>query len=275
VSTTSADLVSKIAALCRKAESTDSPHEAEALMAGAQRLATLAAIDIQVARSYKPLHERPRSLVVESVVIGPKRKVGLRTYVRLFVAVARPNDVRVTVASDNTRVFAHGYEHDVAVLRCLYPSVLVQMVVASDSYVRSGSWRGGHYTDRHGIRREVSARQARISFQASYAETIESRLMAARQDAIRNFNGPADENSHVVASASSGRGAQARAQLALVDKSAEVERFFRSKVTTRAAWHEAVVVSGRAARAGSAAGRKAVLSSPNALGSSKGYLGAG
>lgn len=275
MSTTSADLVSKIAALCRKAESTDSPHEAEAFMAGAQRLATLAAIDLQVARSYRPPHERPRSLVVESVVIGPKRKVGLRTYVRLFVAVARPNDVRVTVASDNTRVFAHGYEHDVAVLRCLYPSVLVQMVVASDSYVRSGSWRGGHYTDRHGIRREVTARQARISFQESYAETIEKRLLAAREDVIRGFEGSADAHDHIVAPASSRKRALGRAQLALVDKSAEVERFFRSKVATRAAWRQAVAVSGRAARAGSAAGRKATLSSPNALASSKGHLGAG
>ena len=61
----------------------------------------------------------------------------------------------------------------------------------------------------------------------------------------------------------------------LVDKSAEVERFFRSKVATRSSWRQAVAVSRTAARAGSAAGRKAVLSSPNALGSSKGYLGAG
>ncbi|MGC8512598.1 MAG: DUF2786 domain-containing protein [Acidimicrobiales bacterium] len=275
MSTPSSDLVSKIAALCRKAESTDSPHEAEALMAGAQRLATLAAIDLQVARSYKPMHERPKSLVVESVDIGPKRKVGLRTYVRLFVAVARPNDVRVTVAADNTRVFAHGYDHDVAVLRCLYPSLLVQMVAASDSYVRNGSWREGYYTDRHGARRHVTARQARISFQESYAETIESRLFAARQDTILTFEPSPDEANGPTKSNSSDGASQRRAQLALVDKSAEVERFFRSKVATRSSWRQAVAVSRTAARAGSAAGRKAVLSSPNALGSSKGYLGAG
>ena len=58
MSTPSSDLVSKIAALCRKAESTDSPHEAEALMAGAQRLATLAAIDLQEARvALSPPHK--------------------------------------------------------------------------------------------------------------------------------------------------------------------------------------------------------------------------
>lgn len=244
-------------------------------MAGAQRLATLAAIDLQVARSYKPLHERPKSLIVESVDIGPKRKVGLRTYVRLFVAVARPNDVRVTVATDNTRVFAHGYDHDVAVLRCLYPSLLVQMVAASDSYVRNGSWREGYYTDRHGVRRLVTARQARISFQESYAETIESRLFAARQDTILTFGASPDEANGPSTSNSSDGASQRRAQLALVDKSAEVERFFRSKVATRSSWRQAVAVSRTAARAGSAAGRKAVLSSPNALGSSKGYLGAG
>jgi hypothetical protein len=244
-------------------------------MAGAQRLATLAAIDLEAARSYTPLQERPKSLVVEPVDIGPKRKVGLRTYVRLFVAVARPNDVRVTVASDNTRVFAHGFEHDVAVLRCLYPSLLVQMVAASDSYLRKGSWRGGHYTDRSGVRRHVTARQARISFQESYAETIENRLYAARQDTIRKFDASTGEADRLAAPASPGLGAQGTAQLALVDKAAEVERFFRSKVASRSTWREALAVSATAARAGRAAGHKAVLSSPNALGYSKGYLGAG
>lgn len=297
MSSTPTDVVARIAALCRKAESTDSPHEAQALMEGAQHLATLAAIDLEVARRYRPAHERPRVLVVETVDIGPARKVGLRTYVRLFLAVARPNDVRVTVAGDNTKVFAHGYDMDVAVLRCLYPSILVQMVAASDMYLRGGTWRDGTYTDRRGVRRMVGARQARISFQESYAETIELRLFAARAATIHTVDSVdiealvgaastgssagADPNSPSarldigLAQASPGGGVQGRAQLALVDKSAEVERFFRSRVSTRAMWREAAAVSRAAVRAGGAAAHKAVLSPQRALGGSKGAIGAG
>lgn len=276
------DVVARIAALCRKAESTDSPHEAQALMAGAQHLATLAAIDLEVARSYRPAHERPRVLVVEAVDIGPARKVGLRTYVRLFLAVARPNDVRVTVAADNTRVFAHGYETDIAVLRCLYPSTLVQMVTASDSYLRAGTWRAGTYTDRSGLRRAVGARQARISFQESYAETIERRLFEARAATVKKADAQVPDAASLAGSsegqeldASSSEVTNGRAQLALVDKAAEVERFFRSKVSTRSQWREATSLSNAAVHAGRIAANGAVLSSPKALHGSRGALGAG
>lgn len=276
------DVLARIAALCRKAESTDSPHEAQALMAGAQHLATIAAIDLEVARRYQPSHERARVLVVEAVDIGQPRKVGLRTYVRLFLAIARPNDVRVTVAADNTRVFAHGYDTDVAVLRCLYPSILVQMVAACESFLHDGTWRSGTYIDRTGRRRLVGARQARISFQESYAETIERRLFDARARTVSDVDAGLDDDPNAAGSIHDSGASPSRpesggglAELALIDKSAEVERFFRSKVSTRATWREATAVSAAAMRAGGVAAQSAVLSSPRALRGSQGVLGAG
>ncbi|HSA39693.1 MAG TPA: DUF2786 domain-containing protein, partial [Mycobacterium sp.] len=43
-------MLARIAALLRQAEGTDNPHEAEAFLAAAQRLATATAIDLAVAR---------------------------------------------------------------------------------------------------------------------------------------------------------------------------------------------------------------------------------
>ena len=53
------DLMGKIGALLMKAESTDSEHERDALMSKAQELATVASIDLEVARNkQKDKHKR-------------------------------------------------------------------------------------------------------------------------------------------------------------------------------------------------------------------------
>ena len=45
-------MLARIAALLRQAEGTDNPHEAEAFMTAAQRLATATSIDLAVARAH-------------------------------------------------------------------------------------------------------------------------------------------------------------------------------------------------------------------------------
>ena len=50
--------LTRIAALLRKAESTDNPHEADAFLQAAQRLATLASVDLAVARAHTRGGER-------------------------------------------------------------------------------------------------------------------------------------------------------------------------------------------------------------------------
>jgi len=53
------DLMGKIGALLMKAESTDSEHERDALMSKAQELATVASIDLELARNkQKDKHKR-------------------------------------------------------------------------------------------------------------------------------------------------------------------------------------------------------------------------
>ena len=135
-------LLTRIAGLLRQAENTDNEHEAETFMQAAQRLATSASIDLAVARAHDPAARRKTTPITRQVAIGETGKRGLRTYVQLFVAIARANDVTVDVAGNNTFVLAYGYEADIDTCEALYTSLLIQMVAASDGYLRSGDYRG-------------------------------------------------------------------------------------------------------------------------------------
>ena len=58
-------LLARIAALLRQAEGTDNPHEAEAFMTAAQRLATATSIDLAVARSHTAKREAAQAKYAE------------------------------------------------------------------------------------------------------------------------------------------------------------------------------------------------------------------
>ena len=73
--------LARIAALLRKAEGTDNEHEADAFLQAAQRLATLAAVDLAVARAHTHAAERRATPTQRTITIGDAGKRGLRTYV--------------------------------------------------------------------------------------------------------------------------------------------------------------------------------------------------
>ena len=133
--------LSKLAALLRQAESTDNTNEAEAFMAAAQRLATATSIDLTVARAHLVRREGRASPVAERIEVGPPGKRALRTYVQLFLAIARANDLTCDLAGNSTYVIAYGFATDIEVCEALYASLVVQMVRASDAYLRSGRYR--------------------------------------------------------------------------------------------------------------------------------------
>src|SRR4051812_20337017 len=135
--------LTRLAALLRQAESTDNEHEAEAFMAAAQRLATATSIDLAVARAHSARKERRAAPIAKRIEIGPPGKRALRTYVQLFLAIARANDITCDLASNSTYVIAYGFETDIEMCEALYASLVVQMVRASDAYLRSGAYRRG------------------------------------------------------------------------------------------------------------------------------------
>ena len=132
--------LTRIAALLRKAESTDNEHEADAYLQAAQRLATLSAVDLAVARAHSAHRERRVRPTQRTITIGDSGKRGLRTYVQLFLAIGRANNLTCDIARDSSRVYAYGFDTDIDTVQALYASLVVQMVRASDAYIKSGDY---------------------------------------------------------------------------------------------------------------------------------------
>ncbi|MFT4201328.1 DUF2786 domain-containing protein, partial [Gordonia sp. (in: high G+C Gram-positive bacteria)] len=252
--------LSRIAALLRQAEGTDNEHEAQTFMAAAQRLATAAAIDLAMARAHDPAARERTVPAARQITIGEAGKRGLRTYVQLFVAIARANDVTVDVAHNSTFVLAYGFDTDIDNVEALYTSLLIQMVAASDAYLKSGAYKGetarrvvvrnnGWLRRRVVEKTQLSPITARLNFQSAFAERVGSRLGQARDEA----------RSEAAKAEKSGGPSTA---LALRHKEVEVADFYAQKSTARGSWRPARAEAGyseAARRAGDRAGRRARL----------------
>ena len=272
-------LLSRISALLHKAENTDNPHEAEAFMQAAQRLATASSIDLAVARDHDPDAKKRTTPVSRQIHIGEKGKRGLKTYVQLFVSIARPNDVTVDVAGNSTFVLAYGFSSDIDTVEALYTSLVVQMVAASDGYLRSGAYKGETFarvvTRGSGWRarrvveeKALSPITARLNFQSAFAERIGTRLTQAREEATREAL--ASEAAAAGASASS-----SSTEIALRHKEIEVADFYKGESTARGTWRPSSASAGyseAARRAGDRAGRRARIGPDREFGSPRGAL---
>jgi hypothetical protein len=248
--------LTKLAALLRQAESTDNEHEAEAFMAAAQRLATATSIDLTVARAHTARRERRASPVAMRIEIGPPGKRALRTYVQLFLAIARANDLTCDLAANSTYVVAYGFETDIEVCEALYASLVVQMVRASDAYLRSGRYREEfHYVEERGrdgrwrrVPKPVHGITARISFQTAFAARIGERLAREREETTA-------EVLRAEQAAGDAAGAPGTA-LALKEKALEVSDFYSRTSNARGTWR-GWAGSGRVSTAAQRAGRRA------------------
>ncbi len=259
--------LARIAALLRKAESTDNEHEADAYLQAAQRLATLSAVDLAVARAHTATRERRAVPTMREVEIGEAGRRGLRTFVALFLAIAHANNLTCDVARNSTRVFAYGFDTDIDAAEQLYSSLVVQMVRTSDAYIKSGAYaeelvlREVQVPDhrRPGVlrrryeQRPVHATTARINFQLAFGARIGRRLGEARR---------VTEQELVAQDTSTGTA------LALRAREVELADHYRSASTARGSWSGNRAQAGHAElsrRAGDRAGRAARLSAPEAV----------
>src|SRR3954454_17542726 len=255
--------LTKLAALLRQAESTNNEHEAEAFMAAAQRLATATSIDLAVARAHSARKERRAAPIAKRIEIGPPGKRALRTYIQLFLAIARANDLTCDLAGNSTYVIAYGFETDIEVAEALYASLVVQMVRASDAYLRSGTYRReSNWVEERGrdgrwrtVRKPVHGITARISFQTAFARRIGERLADAREQTTAEVLKAPETTSSGTA-------------LVLQEKALEISDFYARTSTARGSWR-GWEGSGRsstlAERAGRRAADAATTTSPTAL----------
>lgn len=229
-------MLARIAALLRQAEGTDNPHEAEAFMTAAQRLATATSIDLAVARSHSATRTAAQVPSMRTVTIGEPGSRGLRTYVQLFAGIAAANDVRCDVASNSTYVYAYGFAEDIDTTHTLYASLVVQMVRSCDAYLATGAHR------------PTPTITARLNFQLAFGSRIAQRLSEAREQA-RSEATQAD-------------GAAPGTALALRNKEVELRDHYRSQSKARGTWRASSASAGyssAARQAGDHAGRQARL----------------
>lgn len=260
-------LLERIGALLAKAESTDSRHEAEALTAKAQELATFHAVDLATARERTERRRRRESPAQCKVVIGRRNEQGRRHRVSLFVVIAHVNDVRVDVARNATYVLAFGFPTDLSVTETLFASLATQMVGAANAAIARGEHREEVYwSDAAGAWRS-DARVFRTAFNHGFVAAVADRLQAAREAALAE---DADDRDAVEA-ASSTRGA-----LVLARKADEVAAYHRTTSQARGTWRAgglgSVAWSLAGDRSGRAAGHAARLSAATPLPGVRGEL---
>ncbi|MBF6350243.1 MULTISPECIES: DUF2786 domain-containing protein [Nocardia] len=274
-------LLTRIGGLLRQAEGTDNEHEAEAFMAAAQRLATRSSIDLAVARTHTRERERGATLIQRMIPIGEPGRKGLRTYVQLFVAIADANDVRCDVARTSTQVYAYGYAADIDVCEALYSSLLVQMVQASDRYIKSGVHRSATMEKvvverrrgrrvRRVVQVPVAGVTARLNFQMAFAARIGVRLAAAKQEVERAAT---TRDAHAAEPVSAEQAAGTA--LALRGKELELADFYSRNSEARGTWRGPQTSTGYAPdarQAGDRAGRAARLGFAPELDAARGRI---
>ena len=268
--------LTRIAALLRKAETTDNEHEADAFLQAAQRLAALSSVDLAVARAHTSAREKRAVPTQRTIVVGESGKRGLRTFVQLFLEIGRANNLTCDIARDSTRVYAYGFDTDIDAAEALYSSLVVQMVRASDEYIKSrrfaqetvGRWvrvdgdggRPGRRSPSHQWQeRPVHATTARVNFQQAFAARIGARLKEATAQA---------QQQAVAADVSGATGVE----IVLRAREVELRDHYRAHSTARGHWRGTSANSGYselASRAGDRAGRSARLGGERAIGGAR------
>ena len=269
--------LARIGALLRKAEATDNEHEADAFLKAAQRLATLAAVDLAVARAHTDTKERRTVPTQRTIEIGDAGKRGLRTYVHLLVAIAHANNVTCDVASNSTKVYAYGFESDIDTTEALYASLVIQMVRACDAYLATPEHRSErvHQVEMQGYRprmveRKVHGTTARINFQQAFAARIGKRLAEAKAQAQQEAIARETPGDGPGAAATTPR--HGGVELVLRAKEVELADHYRANTSARGSWNGYRATAGyseASRKAGDRAGRTARLGGEKALGGSR------
>lgn len=256
----------RIAALLAKAERTDNAAEADAYLMKAQQLATLASVDLALARARIARREMRQQPESRTTTIGEKGRRANPHLISLFVAIAHANDAKVDVAANSTYVIDYGMPADLDVVETMFASLAVHMVHAGQVFVSAGSWRDETYVaavarTRRRVQRPHTAQTARAAFYRAYVEHISERLEQARRAALDHRERHRSKAS-ATSPASSG-------EVVLRHKAAEVRSFHAQESKARGSWggYSGAVRggAGSAAEAGRSAASRARLTQQSEL----------
>lgn len=217
----------KIAKLLRQGERATNPHERDAFISRAQRLASAASVALAVARAHGDAAEAREEPTVQRVTIGTRGQRGLARYVRLLINIAAANDVQCTIMQGSIAVNLHGFPSDLATTTALYESLMVQMVTDFEHYratvPATPEWV---WNDKLGTRefKEPGTLTRRLAFYESYGVRVGLRLQEARRTAI------AEATRREGASGGSVLDGRSSTELALRQKEVEVHDFFAERL---------------------------------------------
>lgn len=264
--------ITKISALLAMAERTTNQHEAEAFLAKAQQLATLASVDLAMARAATDKREARQQPITKTIQIGELRARANRHLISLFIGLAHANDCKVDIAHNSTYVIAYGMPSDIEVTEVLFNSLATQMVAMGTSWLRQGEWKGDTYsaytTNRLGYRvptkKKHTALTARGAFYAGFTSSISDRVLAAREEAVAQRT--ADEKDALLSTA-----------IVLRDKAKEINDYHSRVSEARGSWGGysgagAGGLGGVATKAGRAAGERAHIGKQGAVGGPRGQV---
>lgn len=256
----------RIGALLAKAESTDSTHEADALVAKAQQLATLHAVDLATARQRAQRRNRRETVEQRKRMIGRRGEAGLRHRVLLYVQVAHVNDVKVDVARDSTYVLTFGFPSDLEVVDALYGSLATQMTATANAAIARGEHKEDLYWSDAANAWRSDARVFRSAFNDGFIDAVAERLQRARASALAESGAPPN----------GAAAAPSKGELVLVAKAAEVASFHNATSDARGTWRGTARAgapwSPGAHSAGDSAGRRARLSAQRGIAGARGDL---
>ncbi len=160
--------LTKINALFAKAESTDSPHEAEALLAKAQELMIKHAIDEGMLNEKK---EKTETIEAEAFYLGIKGGRGNRSLLLLLTAIGEANSVKVyRIGGQWHLARLAGYPSDVRAVKTMFTALKLQLFSGElqsremkPDYVHGTTWR--------------------VSFYEGFSHRMSAKLYQARRDA--------------------------------------------------------------------------------------------
>jgi hypothetical protein len=264
------DLIDKIGSLLMKAESTDNQHEKDAYLTKAQELATLASIDLEIARGRqitKTVRETPikREIKLFNYNDNSRNK---SAFVYLVIGIGGQNDVEFDIAHNSTYVIAYGYPSDIDVTEALYASLSQQMVREAEDYLKTGEYKkeirrsqvkvrdSWGFNDYKMVDKPVDGRVARRAFYDGFKSKVTTRLREARKAVIKDYvvAAPVDAFATTDSPATS-------ADLVLVDKRKTVNEFRKEKSNARGSYKGSYGRGGSSGgyNAGQAAGDRARL----------------